>query len=459
MQGFKKRKAEITVYLSLVFILLLTLVGALIESASLQTMKNYRRADMHRAVECVFAEYQKELLEEYKVFAIEGSYGKGDYSEDKVLGRLEYYCGGNIKNEIERIQFLSDENGKVFYDQVLIYMEHKYGLDIWDNQLGSTGYWERQEKKIEDYETEGEESQKQLDHVLAENEIQLPQEGNPISFLEDLKTISIIDLVMPNDNPVSEKSISDENVLSRRERQNGYGDFDRDEKVSGNASKILFGQYILDNFKAAADKEKGNILDYEIEYIIAGKQSDRENLKEVVNKLLLMRLIPNYTYLQTSTQKKAEVKALALTLCAAFAVPAVTEAAAQMILLAWAYGETIMDLKMLLCGHKVPLTKNESSWQLSLSGLMELKDQGKIQDGKDNENGLEYRDYLRILLLLSKKEKVSIQTLDLIEKNLQKIHGLTFFKADQCISKIEVKSICNFRRGITYQFSTYYGYN
>ena len=31
--------------------------------------KNYRRADMNRAIESVFAEYQKELLEEYEIFA------------------------------------------------------------------------------------------------------------------------------------------------------------------------------------------------------------------------------------------------------------------------------------------------------------------------------------------------------------------------------------------------------
>ena len=56
-------KGEITVFLSLVFLLLLTLVGALLESASIQLAKNERRADAGRAVESAFAEYQKDLLE------------------------------------------------------------------------------------------------------------------------------------------------------------------------------------------------------------------------------------------------------------------------------------------------------------------------------------------------------------------------------------------------------------
>ena len=32
---------------------------------------------MHRALECLFAEYQKEFLENYEVFAIECGYEKG----------------------------------------------------------------------------------------------------------------------------------------------------------------------------------------------------------------------------------------------------------------------------------------------------------------------------------------------------------------------------------------------
>ena len=54
----KMVKGEITVFLSLVFLLLLTLVGALLESASIQLAKNERRADAGRAVESAFAEYQ-----------------------------------------------------------------------------------------------------------------------------------------------------------------------------------------------------------------------------------------------------------------------------------------------------------------------------------------------------------------------------------------------------------------
>ena len=77
-------------YLSLIFILLTVFVGGVMESASIQNAKNYRRADMNRAMESVFAEYQKELLEEYDIFALDGSYETGQYSERNIIDRLSY---------------------------------------------------------------------------------------------------------------------------------------------------------------------------------------------------------------------------------------------------------------------------------------------------------------------------------------------------------------------------------
>ena len=137
-------RGEVTVYLTLTFILFVSLVLALTESASIQMAKNYRRADMNRAVECVFAEYQKELLEHYDVFAIEAGYESGTYSEQNLLDRLSYY-GADMENDIKRIQLLADKNGELFMDQAGKYMKHKYGISWADKYLGSTSIWKNQE--------------------------------------------------------------------------------------------------------------------------------------------------------------------------------------------------------------------------------------------------------------------------------------------------------------------------
>lgn len=467
----KRLKGEVTAYLSLIFILLVAFVGAMIESASIQIAKNYRRADMNRAVESIFAEYQKELLEEYDIFALEGSYETGDYAGDRILDRLAYYGASGIDQEVTRIQFLTDNGCQTFYEQVTAYMEHKYGLTYVQELLGTTDFWRSQDEQAQEYADEDTQRQETLTGLLAENEGELPAENNPIDHVNALKASPVLQLVFPKEREISQKSIELSETISRRSLNVGHGDFSDVVEGTGTLSRLLYGEYVLEHFQMAAgdvtdgmsdgitDERPGGALDYEVEYILAGKASDKENLEEVAGKLLLLRFVPNYAYIQTDAEMKAEAEALALTLCSLLAVPAITEAAAQVILLTWAYAEAVVDLRSLLKGNKVPLVKTRESWQLKLSSLMTLGTSDDHNDGADIEGGLPYKEYLRMLLFLKEKEEAAGRTLDLIEQNLRTKYGLEFFRADYCISRVEFLSTCSFRRGITYTFPTYFGYS
>lgn len=451
-------KGEVTAYLSLIFILLLSFVGSVMGSASIQMAKSYRRADLNRALESVFAEYQKELLEEYDIFALEGGYESGDYAEEKLIERLEFYGASDMEQAVTKIEFLTDHGAKAFYEQVAAFMEHKYGLDLFQDKVGMTDVWRQQEEKAEEYESEEKRQQDELEQLLTEEEGELPQQDNPIAHVDNLKNSPLLDLIIPRDKQVSGKAVHMETLASVRTLNQGYGDFSEESQDAKALTSLLFGEYILEHFDYALSEESEGSLDYELEYILAGKASDAENLEAVAKKLLLLRFVPNYAYLQGSGAKKAEAEAMALTVCALLAVPAITQAVTQGILLAWAYGESIMDLRSLLGDHKVPLVKSDESWQLSLAGLMKLGESGEFNDGKDCSDGLAYKDYLRMLLFLEKKERLGLRALDMIEQNLRSEHSLSFFRADHCISKIQLHSICRLRRGVTYDFKTYFGY-
>lgn len=453
------KSGEVTAYLSLIFILLVSFVGALLESASIQNAKNYRRADVNHAIECVFAEYQKELQEKYDIFALDGSYETGVYEKQKLFDRLEYYGAGDVEQELPRIQFLTDDGCQAFYDQVTAYMEHKYGIDRAKEYLGRTDIWRRQEKEAGDYEKTETESQQKLSELLEERDAELPKENNPIEHIDALKKTPLLTLVMPEDMKVSEKSISLMDTVSHRELNQGYGDFTDVSGEDGTVSALLFGEYVMEHFSTALDGEKTGAIDYEIEYILEGKESDKDNLEAVVKKLLILRFAPNYAFLQTDSAKKAEAEALAATLCTLLAVPEVINAASQMILLTWAYGESVVDIRSLLKGNRVPLVKDNESWQLQLSSLLTLGTEEDKGDGMDTEGGLLYSEYLRMLLFLGKKKAAGVRALDLIEENLRTRYGQGYFHVDQCISRMELLSRCTFRRGITYRFSTYFGYH
>ena len=327
---------------------------------------------------------------------------------------------------------------------------------------------------------------------------ELPEEENPLSHVAKLKSMPLVDLIMPKGRVMSKKSITLSEMVSHRKRNQGYGDFSDVAGSGSTISKLLFGEYVLEHFKMASDSlQSGNgnynsgdsgggdfvrgdsanedfsngnrgdmagagSLDYELEYILEGHASDRENLETVASKLLMVRFVPDYAYIQTDPEKKAEAEAAALTLCTVIGLPELTEGAAQGILLAWAYGEAIMDIRTLISGGKVPLVKNAEDWKLSLSGLMQLGSAGEnvaADSGKDMESGLAYREYLRMLLFLKSQDEVGMRTLDMVEQNLKIRYGQTFFRADACISRVEFHSTCNLRRGIMYDFPTYFGYN
>ena len=482
-------------YLSLVFILLISFAGAMLESASLQNVKNYRRADMTRAVESIFAEYQKELWEVYGIFALEGSYETGSYSEELLKERLAYYGASGMDQEITRIQLLTDQDASAFYEQVTAYMENKYGLDKVKKLVGQTDTWKAGEEALQNYERDGAKTEQELQELLSQKE-EFPEEENPLSHVAKLKSMPLVDLIMPKGRVMSKKSITLSEMVSHRKRNQGYGDFSDVAGSGSTISKLLFGEYVLEHFKMASDSlQSGNrlqifsvagmafqnifqfivqtprtchvtkipVAEVFISRISSDKIStDRENLETVASKLLMVRFVPDYAYIQTDPEKKAEAEAAALTLCTVIGLPELAEGAAQGILLAWAYGEAIMDIRTLISGGKVPLVKNAEDWKLSLSGLMQLGSVGEnvaADSGKDMESGLAYREYLRMLLFLKSQDEVGMRTLDMVEQNLKIRYGQTFFRADACISRVEFHSTCNLRRGIMYDFLTYFGYN
>lgn len=413
---------------------------------------------MNRAIECVFAEYQKELLEVYDIFALDASYETGQYDQRNIMDRLSYYGAGEMEQEVTRIQFLTDQGCSAFYDQAAAYMEHKYGMDVMKDKLGMTSIWGQQKERSERYAEEERTQQEYLDELLLENESELPEEGNPISYVSKLKQSPILKLVMPKEQSVSEKSLAGQRKAGQRDRNTGYGEFSDVTAAKSSLSALLLGEYLMEHFSTFSDTKHTGVLDYELEYILEGKDSDQENLEAVVKRMLLLRFVPNYAYIQTDKEMRTEAEGMALALCTLLAVPAITEAAAQGILLAWAYGESVMDMRSLLKGNKVPLVKSKESWQLQLSKLLTLGTENDDNEGRDDAAGLDYSEYLRILLFLEKKNDVTARVLDIIEQNMRKIYGQAYFRADLCISRLEMQSTSRLRRGISYRFKTYYGY-
>ena len=433
-------------FFSLVFLLFLTLVGALMESASIRLVRNHARADLDLAMESVFAEYHKELLSVYHIFALDAGYSTDTFSYENIVRRLDYYGGDSTENEIIGAELLTDGSGEEFYRQALLYMTDRYGMGGPGDEMDIAN-WTGRENEGEAYQKEQEDVCDTIADKLSEAGETLPETDNPMSLMTEWKQTGLLTLLLGDVQNLSNRSIPVDSLPTHRTLREGT--LSRGGRDGGAAGKVLFGQYLLEHFTDYQDSEEevaGKVW-YETEYLLGGKASDRENLEAVLGKMILLRLPVNYGYLLTDEGKKAEAETMAAGLCTLLTVPGITELVKQAILIAWAYGESVMDLRTVTAGKKVAAVKSKETWSLSLDNLS-----GLGGAGKEVESGLGYRDFLRILLFLEKKEVVSMRALDLIEHELS-------LPVDALVTGIRLESRCSLRWGLGYRFRTGFGYH
>lgn len=450
------KKGEVTAFLSLIFILLMSMIAAVVESASIQVMKNRRRGDMDRAIESVFAEYQREILEETDIFSLDGTYGTGEFREENIEERLVFYGIRDAGLQVEKIQFLTDESGRAFREQVIAYMKHRVGVSQMEELAEMTGAWKEQTGKSEQYEQEETDVGTRLEESLLEEEQTLPEKDNPIGIVASLKKAGLLQIVM-KEQDISNQEIDVRDMLSHRSLHKGKGRFKIRADTEGMSSNLYFASYLLEKFCGADAPHKEGKLAYELEYILHGGNSDRENLESVLRKLSSIRLAANYAYLLTDGEKKAEAGAMAAALAGIVALPALTELLRQGILLAWSFGESVMDLRTLLAGGRIPLVKTRADWQLTLSGLLKLGTKEDTGAAAARKEGLNYKEYLRMLLIFEDPDVCTMRSLDVLEMRMKARLG-EWFRADCCISKLCMRAKCRFRRNVFYEFVTEYGY-
>lgn len=424
-------KGSITAFLSLVFILLLSLIGAMLQSASIQATKSIKRADMNLAVENLFAEYQVELLKKYDLFAREGN------KEKEICERLEFYGIIETDHEIVGTKLLSDANGEAFFEQAIKCMG------------GTSDGSEILESDLKDSK-ESDEAEEQLETLLSEEGQVLATEDNPIEVAKKLKSLNLLTLIYPSEEQLSNRNVQLSSLPTHRTLEKGVGNI-AIETIANLTEKTLFSLYLTSHFSNVVNPSVAHPLAYEVEYLLGGKGSDKENLKIVAGKILSIRVAVNYAYLLTDQTKQAEAQALAVGLCSLMTAPEAAAIVKQAILSAWAYGESILDLRVLMKAKKVPLVKTAENWQLQLSNLYKLAS-GELTGGEGEfQEGITYEEYLKALLLAEEKPTLCMRSLDLLELN-------TGIRADTCLTELEIESTCQLRGGITYTFVTNYKY-
>ena len=132
-----RKKGSVTVFLTLILSLLLSLICASIESVRMASARTQILNGMDIGLYSLFGQYDKELLADYDLFALDGSRGSGQLDLAAVCDELEAYMNPVLKQNSQKLtlcqsgltgyRLLTDQKGEAFYQQIVGYMQETLG--------------------------------------------------------------------------------------------------------------------------------------------------------------------------------------------------------------------------------------------------------------------------------------------------------------------------------------------
>lgn len=489
------RKGSVTIFLAMILCLMLTLVCASLESVRMAAARTQILNGMDIGLFSLFAQYDKTILKDYDLLLLDGSGGSEMLDMASVYNTFESYMKPVLKQNSQKLsieqggfqayRLVTDCDGEVFYQQAVNSMKETLGIQ--GVQLLIQRMRERKERtenaeavgnnvennqSLESYDTEMDDAVRESEELERQQEgDHVPENGgsaadfgdgyqvnnveNPIPAIKRIRNMGLLELVLPADRGYSENQTQESELLSGREKERGM-DMGQLEPDSSFSSQVIFQQYLMKNLGNYMRPANGG-LRYQAEYVLNGKNNDRDNLSAVAKKLLVIREGVNFTALAADSVKRAQIQALALAIASGFLVPPAAPVIEGALLLCWSFAESILDVRQLFSGGKVPAVKGSMDWQISLENL------AKLQEGLDSlrksySDGLNYEDYLQIMMISADKNKKVKRGMDMIELKIRKVDGREEFCLDHCIVALEVSIDVKANKRKTFTVARQYQY-
>ncbi|WP_130838265.1 DUF5702 domain-containing protein [Lachnoclostridium sp. Marseille-P6806] len=482
----KRAGAYLTVYLSLSLSIVLSLFFVLIEGARRNMIRMQVELATDAAMNSVLGEFNRELLRQYDLFFVDEGYGTSSPSDGRVREHLLSYlkqnytrCGklpfgadksftGLATEELclTGTRCAADREAAALREQITAYMladpagEAAAELLSLVYQYQAAGAdeteWSRRKAENERDMQELKERAAQRRREKEEQGEQLPPaEQDPVEAADSFLDRLALYQVLGHSFKVSEASADPDCCLSRRALHTGSGLEVKNTHGYAPAGPLLFGEYVMEKCSYFRNRSKDGRLSYQIEYILFGESSDESNLNRMAGRLLLIRAGINSLYLFSDSGKQGEAEALATTVCTVLLVPEMSEVMKTAILLAWAYVESLQDVKTIFAGGKVPLIKDSGSWKTTLFSILAP---GVSTRGEKGGSGFGYEEYLRVFLFLENGWQKSCRLMDIMEMDIRKTEGNENFRMDWCMDSFALESstrsafgyVCPMRREISY---------
>lgn len=441
------RKGSLTVFFALVMVFVITLVFALGECTRSFAYQNLSEIYLENALESAFSEYNRYVWENYKLLAVDLAYGSKTEGPSVMEGRIVEYALSNASPEagmsllrlepmnckIDEYLLLTDNNGMPLIQEGIQSAKDELLISVIDEIESNNDKINTVEAV--DVASQVSDGQNSISNAIAakreaDEEVELPQvEDDPLDAFSKFNSAmsqGVLSMVIPDGKSYQSNSISKDKMPSHRQLQSG--NIMQEESVSP-LDKVLFGQYLIKTYSRYGGSITHDGLNNELEYLIAGKENDKDNLAAVVERLLIMREAANIATIMSNESLHSQARALAAALSVvAEGIYPIVEAA---VIAAWAYVESVLDVRAILNNKRISIIKSSQEWTsdvFHLSGFMDIN-----VTAKECTSGLNYEDYLRAFLAVVPAKTLAMRACDVIENSLNMQEGYESVRVDNML--------------------------
>lgn len=473
-----KRSGYMTVYLALITGILLSLILAVLEAARIGTIRMHIECCADMALDSALAQYHREMLHQYELFFIDTSYGTADPSFHRTEEQIRDYMEKNVRPQEEfsipfakdltglatdgvqllRAGVATDDGGEVLKYHVVQYMKDISGISAAEKILGCGQNMERLQGR--DMEAEWDAAEESMKEEIIHKKRLRDEDWDgevpetPSDAVRATRGEGILGTAAQG-MKLSAAAVSGNSRPSVRHLNRGTGLSDSKSPTDGIINDGLLYAYILDKCGFFGQEKENSALSYEVEYILQQNAADKENLKKTLQELLLIREASNVSFLFGSSLRSQAAQAASV-IAALLLMPEVEEAIEAVILFAWAYAESVKDIRILLKGGRVALSKSSGTWNTPFSQLLTYR--SHLDSWHDTQDGWSYKEYLGALLFCHGSQKAVNGLMDVMESDIRKTAGNRNFRIDGLIDGMEAEIAVTGRYGGTFQITRVYEY-
>lgn len=534
MRAEKCFRGVITVYVAFVFLLVLSLLAAFLETARVYGLRVRLQMAARGGLDSLFSMYSKQLYDNYGILMLDESFGydnpmnnvftnvirenmKYDLDQNKglLLGRTMQLFDMNFEDlEVRRTVRAVEDGGIYFAQSAVDMMKYRVPASAFSqftSLLGMLEHAEEAQQSIEEggaamesedwnqyvttvapetagsgatgaSQSEGDASQGSGEPTAAASTEMSQGAGEPtaaastegtqggsegssqepettaeevttidynaeaddavdksvIKVVKDFLKGSVLKIYGVKESMISKGKRDIKNSVSKKHAK------DKDPEISEGMysealTDFLFGEYVMEyltDFQEQKEKEKKNEgqLRYEVEYVLIGKDNDKDNLMGVLNRVYGIRVAFNSFSVLTNPNCQKEASALAMAILGWTGIVPLVLALQWLFLETMALAESVLDMRAIVAGKKVPLVKGPMHWKVTLTNIVPLLTSGA--QSMESSTGFDYPTYERILLFIEKNKDKYLRTMDIIEWNMQKTDP--GFHMEDCVYAIEI---------------------